>query len=304
MISRFNTITLLAFVALAFAGQSFAQQPPVPKSVEEKPVDQKTVEKPDDKKSTTNQKEEAKAAEKKAAAVAAKADPKNPTAENVAESAIFIYGGIGGRTTLNQIRKTAFERGKITVTNAQGQTQEANYQRWTQRAETLAKEKIRLDYDFPNARYSLVFNDAQVFGIADDRRFIPEDETARSFENHIFHGLEALLRYKENESTIALNGKEKMMGVEYYILDVTDKQARKTRFFISAKTFRVMMLEYEEAGTKFTRKFYDYNYAQGTLVPYQTTLWAGDKKIEDTEVGTITFGQKVDDGLFIANIQG
>jgi hypothetical protein len=116
----------------------------------------------------------------------------------------------------------------------------------------------------------------------------------------VVRGLEALLRYKENESKLELAGREKLMGVDFYQLDVTDKQARKTRFYISAKSFRVMMLEYEEAGVKFRRKFYNYNYAQGTLVPYRSVLWADDKVVEESEISTITFGQKVDDELFKA----
>jgi hypothetical protein len=60
------------------------------------------------------------------------------------------------------------------------------------------------------------------------------------------------------------------------------------------------MLTYEVGGVNYRRKFYDYNYVQGTLVPYQTILWANDKVVEDSEVGTITFGQKVDEQLFAA----
>jgi hypothetical protein len=85
------------------------------------------------------------------------------------------------------------------------------------------------------------------------------------------------------------------------VVDVTDKQERKTRFYVSAKSFRVLMLTYEEAGVKYRRKFYDYNYAQGTLVPFRSVLWADDKQVEETEIGTITFGQKVDEGLFSAS---
>ena len=88
------------------------------------------------------------------------------------------------------------------------------------------------------------------------------------------------------------------MGVDFYLLDVTDKQNRKTRFYVSSKSFRVMMLEYEEGGVKYKRKFYDYNYAQGTLVPYRSVLWANDKQIEETDIGTITFGQKIEEAMF------
>jgi hypothetical protein len=245
-----------------------------------------------------------KAKDEKAQATAAanSRDPKAPiTGEAVAESTIYIYGLGGGRMVLNQIRKTALERGKISVTNADGHTDQATYARWTQRADTLSKEKVRLDQEFSNnARYSLVFSDEKIFGIVDESVFTPREDASKAFENQIVHGLEALLRYKENESKLEYTGKEKVFGVEYHILDVVDKQSRRTRFYISAKTFRVMMLDYEQDGVKYKRKFYDYNYAQGTLVPYRTSLYAGDKLVEETEVGTVTFGQKIDEHIFLA----
>ncbi len=227
--------------------------------------------------------------------------PQTVTAEQVAESAILVYAFPGGRVTLNQIRKTAIERGKTSVQNAAGKMEQANYQKFTSRGETIGKEKIRLDQEFPAARYSLVYNEDKIFGIANDTVFDPLEEAARSFQNQIVYGLETLLRYKENESKLELGGREKIMGVDLYFIDVTDKQNRKTRFYISSKRFRVLMLEYEDAGVKYKRKFYNYNYAQGTLVPYRSVLWAGDKMIEETEIGTVTYGQKVDDGMFAAS---
>lgn len=285
MVSSSKSITLVILLLVLVCGSAFSQQPAEPKPVEQKPAEQKPAEqKPADLKD-----------EKK---LAAKEFAKNPTADVIAESVIFVYGLGGGRATLNQIRKTALERGKISVTNAEGRTDRASYSRWTQRAETLSKEKIRLDQEFPGARYALVFNDQKIFGVVDDQVFTPRDDASKAFENQIVHGLEALLRYKENESKLELVGKEKMAGVEFHILDVVDKQSRKTRFYISSKTFRVMMLDYEDEGIKYRRKFYDYNYAQGTLFPFRTILWAGDKMIEETDVGTVTFGQKIDEALF------
>ena len=212
----------------------------------------------------------------------------------------FVYGRGGGRAVLNQIRKTAIEKGKTSVTSADGQTQQASYARWTQRADTIDKEKIRLDQEFPNARYSLVLNEDKIFGIYNESVFTPRDDASRAFQNQVVHGLEAMLRYKENESKIELAGQEKIQGVEYHLLDVTDKAGRKTRFYISVKSYRVMVLDYEDEGVKYRRKFYDYNYAQGTLVPFRTVLWAGDKVVEETEIGTVTFGQKIDDNIFSA----
>ncbi len=228
-----------------------------------------------------------------------KVDFKNLTAEQVIETSLVAAYAFGvGRPLLNQIRKTTSERGRSTHTAADGKVEQATYQRFVIRAETLDKEKIRLDQEFPNARYSLIFNDDKITGIYNNTFFTPRDDAAKTFENQIVHGLEAYLRYKENGSTIELGPREKFMGVDYYLVDVTDKQLRKTRFYVSAKSFRVLMLTYEDGGVKFLRRFYDYKYAQGTLVPYRTVLWADGKQVEETDIGTITFGQKVDVELF------
>ena len=225
------------------------------------------------------------------------------TAEQVLEAAlIFAYAYPEGRTKLNQIRKTTLERGKATYTSADGKIEQSTYQRFVIRAETLDKEKIRLDQEFPNARYSLVFAGQKIYGIFNNSVFEPREDASKGFENQIIHGIEALLRYKEDESRIEMTPvKEKIMGVEYYVIDLTDKKERKTRYYLSAKTFRIMMLTYEDGGVKYRRKFYDYNSAQGTLVPYRTVLWADDKQIEETTIGTVTYGQKVDDEIFKAS---
>ena len=223
---------------------------------------------------------------------------KNITAEQVAESSIIIYGSLGGRDYLNQIRKTTVERGKISIVNAEGKTENATYERLILRGDSLEKERIRFDQTFPGAKYALVYNNDKIFGIFKEAVFSPREDAANAFMNQIWHGLEALLRYKENGSTLALAKREKIMGVDFYVLDVTDKQNRKTRFYVSQKTFRVMMLEYTEGDTKYRRKFYDYNYQQGTLVPFRSVLWANDKQIEEMNIQTIIFGQKVEEENF------
>lgn len=286
MLQRFISLAVIA-VVFAAAYPVAAQQA----TTEKKPDQQTNL--ADSKAASKNSKKKAekpKQTDTKAV--------KDPTPDQVAETVVAIYGGLGGRNTLNQIRKTSLERGKMSVTNAEGKVDQASYQRWTQRSDSLDKEKIRLEQDFPNARYSLVFNSTKIFGIYNDSVFTPREDASKAFENQIVHGIEALLRYKENGSTIALAGKEKRMGVEYHLVDVTDKAGRKTRYFISVRTFRVMALEYEDGGKKYRRQFYDYNYAQGTLVPYRTVLYEGDKIVEETEIGTITYGQKIEDSMF------
>jgi hypothetical protein len=220
------------------------------------------------------------------------------TAEQVAETAILIYGGLGGRPNLQQIRRTTVENGRTTIFNPDNSTEQIPYTRRIIRGENLEKERIRLDQEISGSRYSLIYDNGSVFGLFNETVFTPKDEAVKSFQNHLWRGIEALLRYKENGSTIALNGREKYMNVEYYVLGLIDKQDRRTRYFISTKTLRVMWLEYTEDEVKYTRRFYDYRYAQGTLVPYRTTLAAGDRQVEETTISTVTFGQKVEDDIF------
>jgi hypothetical protein len=270
---RFKSFVLLAFIVLTGVGSVSSQE-----ITDKKPAPSPTP----------------------TALINTKDANKNATAEQVAESSVFIYAP-SGRDSLNQIRKTTIERGKISILKPDGAMERASYQRFILRAPTLAKEKVRLDQEFPTARYALVYNGEKIFGIFNDSMFTPEDAASRRFENQIVHGAEALLRYKENESTIELVKREKVLGVDLFVLDVTDKQNRKTRFNVSVKTFRIMSLEYEEGGVKYIRRFYNYNYAQGTLFAFRNVLWAGDKIVEETDVSTISFGQRVDESIFTAS---
>lgn len=223
------------------------------------------------------------------------------TAEGLAESVVYVHGT---REGMAQIRRNGVERGRTTRTNAEGKTTEATYERRFIRGESMLKDRIRLDQKQPTAEYALIYSDGQTWGIINESVFAPRQETAQEFLSQQWHSLDTLFRYKENGSTLNYIGKEKQMGVDQHVLDVTDKEQHKTRFYISAKTARVLSLEYEEAGaageapTKFVRKFYDYRIAQGTVAPFRSVLYRDGKQIEETRIMTITYGSKVDEAIF------
>ena len=223
------------------------------------------------------------------------------TPEQVAEIAIYINGGRDG---MAQVRKTGIERGRITRAIADGKTEDATYERRVIRGENMEKDRIRLDQKMPTAEYSLVFASGQIWGIINDAVFTPRQETIQDFLAPQWHGIDTLLRYKENGSTIKYVGKDKQKGLDLHVIDVTDKALRVTRVYVSAKTARVLWLEYEQRPdsggdpVKFVRKFHDYHIVQGTLVPYWTVLYKDGNQIEETHVLTITFGPKLDEALF------
>ena len=222
------------------------------------------------------------------------------TAEQVVESVILIYGT---RPGLEHIRRNGVERGKITRFNAEGNAEEANYERRFIRGENLNKDRIRLDQKLPTMEYSLIFGDGKLWGLINGAVFTPRQDAAASFVSQHHHSIDSLLRYKECGSTLTLVGKDQQKGLDLYVVDLTDKESRKTRYYISAKTLRVLWLEYEEGipggpAVKYMKKFLDYRPVQQTLAPYRTVLFEDGRQSQETRVMNITFGIKVSDSIF------
>ena len=227
---------------------------------------------------------------------------KDLTVEQVVETSIGVYGTRGG---LEQVRRNGWERGRMTSIADDGRTEDGTYERRFIRGENLDKDKVRLDQKMPNLEYSLVYGDGKTWGYLNGATFTPRQEAADSFLAQMWHGLDALLRYKENGSTLALVGKDKQQNVDLWVVDLTDKQNRKTRYYISQKFYRVLWLEYEGPASdgsgktaKYARKFYDYQYIQGTLVPKRTVFFEDGKQKQELRVLSVTYGIKMDDTLF------
>ena len=232
-----------------------------------------------------------------------KQDSKNDTkftAEQVVESVILIYGT---RPGLEQIRRNGVERGKILRYTTEGNQEETNYERRFVRGENLDKDKIRLDQKLPTMEYSLIFDDGKLWGLINGAAFTPRQDATTNFISQHHHSIDTLLRYKECGSTITLVGKEQQKGLELYVIDLMDKEKRKTRFYISARSLRVLWLEYDEGPpggvpVKYTRKFLDYRAVQQTLAPYRILLLENGRESQETRVLTITYGVKVSDSIF------
>jgi len=228
-------------------------------------------------------------------------DPKNPTAEQVVESAIFIYGS---RPILTQIRRNGVERGRIIRSTPEGKTEESTYERRFVRGESSEKDKIRIDQKMPSMEYSLIFGEGRLWGLINGAAFTPRQDAVNAFLSQHRHSIDALLRYKENGTTPNLVGREKQKGLDLYVLDLVDKEKQKTRYYLSVKSLHVLWLEYEEAPSpgatplKYSRRFFDYRYAQSTLVPYRSVLLEDGKETQETRIFTVTYGVKFDNSVF------
>ena len=242
--------------------------------------------------------------ETKPAQKAEKVDPNQKlfTAEQIAESTIFVYGS---RPLLEQIRRNGIERGRVCkpTCDVPGKAEEATYERRFVRGENSEKDKVRLDQKMPTIEYSLIYGGGHLWGVINGAAFTPREDTANTFLSQQRHSVDTLLRYKENGSTLNLVGREKQKGLDLFVLNLVDKDKATTRYYISARTLFVLWLEYEEPGgsagpVKYVRRFLDHRRAQGTLVPYKTILLEDGKQSQETRILTVTFGIKLDDSLF------
>ena len=224
------------------------------------------------------------------------------TSEQIVESVILMYGT---RPGLDHIRRNGIERGKITRFGADGNAEEANYERRFVRGENLDKDKIRLDQKLSTVEYSLIFGEGKMFGLINGATFTPKQDAVTNFISQHHHSIDSLLRYKECGSTLTVIGKDQQKGLDLFVVDLKDKEQRKTRYYISARSLRILWLEYEEGfpgGTpvKYIKKFLDYRPVQQTLVPYRTLLYEDGREAQEVRVQTITFGIKVSDSIFKA----
>lgn len=228
---------------------------------------------------------------------------KTYTAEQIAETVVLVFGS---RQGMAQVRRTGVERGTITRTTDDGRSESIPYIRTFKRGDTYEKDKIRLDQRLPSVEYSLIYDDGKVTGLLRGTPFTPKEADISTIMSDRVHGLETLLRYKETGATVKFIGNESQKGLELWVLELSDKSGNATRYYISSKTGRVLWLEYEQqmtAGqppTKYRRTFHDYRIVQGTLVPYRTELYAGDRKVEESQVLTVTYGVKTEDSAFTA----
>jgi hypothetical protein len=231
----------------------------------------------------------------------ARADQKDLTAEQIVESTIFVYGS---RPGLAMIRRNGWERGKMTSITNEVRTEDGTYERRFIRGESLEKDKVRLDQKTPTLEYSLVYGDGKIWGFINGSAFTPRPDATTGFLSQMWHGIETLLRYKEDGATLSLVGKDKQQNIDLYVIDLTDKEKRRTRYYISQKYYRVHWLEYEEPAVeggqpvKYMRKFYDYQYIQSTLVPKRVVFFEDGKQKQETQLLSVTYGIKMDDTIF------
>jgi hypothetical protein len=285
--------TMLIFNSLAVP-QSKVQKPDLPRKDEGKVPTQKEIQK--------NKEKIEKGGQNKLSA-----------GEIIAEFVIFAYGG---RAALTQARAAIQEEGTIRLATDQGEIT-GNYMLRSIRKEKSWQDLLRNDLELttpeaaqrvgapPTIKYVIAFNGASVWSAQNDRYTNVTPEAEAAFRAQLVHDYTALLRYKEDGSKVELIGPETVAGIDTKVVELTNLNGEKTRYWISAKTYRILHAEYEvRMGSAEPIKFHiAYFYTplrivQNTLVPSRRVMTQDGRFVQEITLTNVTYSAKLDPEIF------
>ena len=235
--------------------------------------------------------------------------------ETIVELAIIAYGG---RKQLETARAATQEAGTIRLATDQGDLS-GNYLLRSMRKEKTWQDLLRVDLELSppdssdsqntsSIKYVIGFNGASVWSAQNGQYVTPRAGADVAFRAQLSHEYMALLRYREDGSKLELASPETVVGVDTNVVDLTSPNGEKTRYWLSAKTYRVLHCEYEiklAEGQPATKYRIDYYYTpfstavvQNTLVPVRREMKQDGKFVQEIKLSNITYSAKLDPEVF------
>jgi hypothetical protein len=241
-------------------------------------------------------------------------------AEANVELAIVAYGG---RPQLNIARAVIHEEGTIRLATEQGDLI-GGYKLRSIRKEKSWLDLLRVDLELtpsdaaggganvPAIKYVVGFNGASVWSAQNNQYVNARPEAEIAFRAQLTREYTALLRYKEDGSKVEYVGTETVVGVDTTVLDLTNPNGEKTRYWISTGspkkpgTFRILHAEYEltlSEGKPPIKYHIAYYYTplkvvQNTLVPARRVMTQDGKFVQEILVTNINYSAKFAPEIF------
>lgn len=235
--------------------------------------------------------------------------------ETIVELAIIAYGG---RKQLETARAATQEAGTIRLATDQGDLS-GNYLLRSMRKEKSRQDLLRVDLELSASegaqsqsgaviKYVIGFNGASVWSAQNGQYVNPRAGADVAFRAQLTHEYMALLRYREDGSKLELVGPETVVGVLSNVIDLTTAEGEKTRYWLSAKTYRVLHCEYElklvegQPPTKYRIDYYYTPYSnavvQNTLLPVRREMKQDGKFVQEIKLTNVTYSAKLDPEIF------
>jgi hypothetical protein len=242
------------------------------------------------------------------------AAPQYTPAEVVAEYVIIAYGT---RQALKTARANIQEEGTVRLATDQGDITGTYLLRQSMR-EKSTQDLLRVDLDLAtpetsqrqgaasSVKYVIAYNGASVWSAQNGQYVNPRPEAEAAFKAQLTHEFAALLRYKEDGSTLELKKPETVVGVDCNVLEMTSPDGTKTTYWISTKTYRIVHAEYAMAlgqgqpPVKYRISYYytPFKVVQNTLVPSRKTMYQDGKFVQEITINQLNYSVKFDPEIF------
>jgi hypothetical protein len=232
-------------------------------------------------------------------------------AETMAEFVIIAYGT---RPALQTARANIQEDGTIKLVTETGSIT-GNYTLRQSKREKSLQDLLRVDLELtpPETqssakpiKYIIAYNGASVWSAQNDQYRNPAPEAEAAFQAQLTHDYASLLRYKEDGSTLELKKPETVVGVDCNVLEMTSPDGSKTTYWISAKTYRILHLEYSlpiaqgQQPVKYRVSFFytPFRVIQNTLVPTRRVMTQNGKLVQEVTITQFNYSSKFDPEIF------
>ena len=241
-------------------------------------------------------------------------DVKLSPAEAVVEVAIIGYGG---RKAIETARASIQEEGTIRLATDQGDLN-GNFMLRSMRKEKTWQDLLRVDLDLslpdpdrsgarvPSVKYVIGFNGASVWSAQNNQYVTPRPDADAAFRAQLTHEYMALLRYREDGSKLELIGPETVVGLDTNVIEMTNPNGEKTRYWVSTKTYRILHAEYQlkmgedQPVTKYRVSYFytPFKVVQNTLVPSRRVMTQDGKFVQEINLTNIIYSAKLDPEIF------
>jgi len=211
----------------------------------------------------------------------------------------------GGEASIYLLRQKGQLRGFVKVYLEDGSTREGEITiRFLHRLEKQ-DELRQIELRFPNAPTLVITYDGErVWGTENGAPIVLRLRTEAAFRAELKHNYETLLRYREYKAEVKYVGREKRSGIDVEVLDLTLPDGSTARYFISARTFRILHIEYDVAvpraskPIRFRDSFYDFRVVQTTLVPYRIERYEDGRLVQEIRFTEIAYGVQIEEAQF------
>ncbi|MBI3950049.1 MAG: hypothetical protein HY314_06305 [Acidobacteria bacterium] len=227
---------------------------------------------------------------------------KDKKLSEITNNAVAAYGGLA---TLVVLRQSGFLRGLVKLYTGNDTPQEGDITIRFSRKFKVAEDLKRIDLKLATApKFTIAFDGTRVWGAEENTPVVLYLRSEAAMKADLIHNYEAFLRSQELGAKLEYGGEEKRSGIPLYVVDMKHADGSTTRYYISAKTWRILHLEYEfsvpsqSQPIRVRESFYDFRVVQNTLAPFRIVRYEDDHLVQETNFSEVTFGVQVDKSIF------